>query len=153
MSQNDIRLEPTDMVATPNDPTISGVFPQNVYELYWVANYDNGDKLEQFNADGTENQYKDINRERLIRFDMVEKQTKKVVYALYLHDGQQLIFRRRTLKKINRPDTVIFLIGYQMTVMLGSGSKQIVVINYIHPDGSIALDGARSNLELHNFEY
>lgn len=140
----------------PNDKTISQTFPQNVFELEWRAVYDDDTVLNQFTIkDGNriENKYRDINRERLVRFDMVNPRTQKAHFALYLREGQQLIFRRRTLKKINQPDTVIFLVGYQQTFMTGSGPLNHVVINYIHPDGSIALDGARSNLELLDFEY
>lgn len=126
--------------------------PQIVKELYWVANYINDTSLKQF-QDSKEMKYEDIDRERLVRFDLIDKITDKPVYSLYLRDGQKLIFRRRTLKKINRPDVVIFLVGYQMTIMTNSGPKNIVVINYLHPDGSIALDGPRNNLELLDFEY
>lgn len=139
-----------------NDITISKVFPQKVFELNWRAVYDDDTVLNQFEGEGEnrkENKYKDINRERLVRFDMVNPATGKAHYALYLREGQQLIFRRRTLKKINQPDTVIFLVGYQQTVMANTGPLNQVVINYIHPDGSIALDGARNNLELLDFEY
>lgn len=141
---------------SPNDKTISQVFAQNVFELEWRAVYDDDTILNQFEVkDGKriENKYKDINRERLVRFDMINPKTGKAYLALFIREGQQLIFRRRTLKKIAHPDTVIFLVGYQQTFMTGAGPKNQVVINYIHPDGSIALDGARSNLELLDFEY
>lgn len=124
---------------------------QIVRELYWIANYIDGSKLEQF-QDGRENKYIDIDRERLQRFDLIDNNTKRPIYALYLHDGQALIYRRRTLKKMGQPDTVIFLVGYQMTVMTNIGAKNIVVINYFHSDGSVSLDGARNNLELLSFE-
>lgn len=143
--------------SSPSDPTISKTFHnQNVVELEWKAIYDDHSFLTQFEGEGEnrkEHRYQDINRERLVRFDMINPKTNKAVFALYLRDGQQLIFRRRTLKKILVPDTVIFLVGYQLRIMAGAGPLTQVVINYIHPDGSIALDGARSNLELYDFEY
>lgn len=133
------------------DVVLSNNLPQNALNLMWVANYDDETKLYQFEA-GKENKYADINRERLVRFDMVNRDTNKPIYAMYLREGQQLIFRRRTLKKINQPDTVIFLVGYKQTFMTLSGPRTNIVMNYIHPDGSIALDGSRDNLELLSLE-
>ena len=142
---------------SPFDKTISKTFSkQNVKELYWRANYEDGSFLEQFTGEGEtrkESKYADINRETLVRFDLISVETNKAIYAVYIREGQQLIFRRRTLKRLNTPDTVIFLVGYQQVFMTGSGPRNNIVINYIHPDGSIALDGARSNLELLNFEH
>ena len=124
-------------------------------ELYWVANYSDKTRFEQFNAEGKERKYADIDRGRLVRFDMVDKETNKAVYAMYIHAGQRLIFRRRTLKQISREGIntiVVFLVGYQETVMTLNGAKNITVINYIHPDGSISLDDHRNNLEMLDFE-
>lgn len=117
-------------------------------ELYWVANYIDGSKLTQFEG-GVEKKYVDIDRDNLVRFDLLDFDTNKPVYSLYLHDGQKLIFRRRTLMQIGKPPVIIFLVGYQLTVLTNSGPKNIVVINYIHEDGSISLDGTRDNLELY----
>jgi hypothetical protein len=123
-------------------------------KLYWVANYSNGEKLTQFSPEGLERKYADINREILTRFDLINQETKKAVYSLYLREGQQLIFRRRTLIPLSGgPRVTIYLVGYQMTIMALSGALNLVVINYIHEDGSIALDGARNNLELLDFEH
>lgn len=122
-------------------------------ELYWVANYSNGEKFEQFSTEGLERKYEDIDREKLERFDMLEKGSNKTVYSLYLREGQRLIFRRRTLIDVaSGKRVVIFLVGYQMTVMAMGGPKNLIVINYLHEDGSVALDGARDNLQLLNFE-
>ena len=120
-------------------------------ELYWIANYSDKTVLRQF-FDGKENSYQDIDRNRLERFDLLDWDTNKPVYSLYLREGQRLIFRRRTLKQIGKPDVTIFLVGYQIIVFTEGGPKSIVVINYLHEDGSIALDGPRNNLELLSFE-
>lgn len=115
--------------------------------LTWVANYKNGTRLEQF-QNGKEQKYADIDRELLERFDLVDQNTGNVVYAVYLREGERLIYRRRTLKKINQPDVLVYLVGWHKTIMTNSGPKNMVVLNYIHQDGSIALDGARNNLQL-----
>lgn len=122
-------------------------------ELEWVANYIDGTKLRRFRPEGGENKYADIDVDKLERFDLVNTQTKKVVYALYLREGQKLIYRRRTFRRMDgSPDVVVYLVGYNMTIMTNAGPKAIIVINYIHPDGSIALDGPRNNLKLLAFE-
>ena len=121
--------------------------------LYWVANYIGGEKFEQYSPDGLERRYQDIDRDKLERFDLMDTVTMKAVYSVYLREGQRLIYRRRTLKPLNgAPDVVIYLVGWQMTMMMNSGPRTLVVINYIHEDGSIALDGARNNLQLLPFE-
>jgi len=125
--------------------------PVKYLNLEWVANYIDATELRQF-QDGKESKYTDINRDKLYRFDMVDRDTKQTVYSLYLRDGQRLIFRRRTLKKVNVGDVVVFLVGYQQTFMTNMGPKNVTVINYIHPDGSISLDGPRNNLELYPHE-
>jgi hypothetical protein len=122
-------------------------------DLYWVANYEDGNKLEQFSPEGKERRYADIGRDKLTRFDMVEKKTAKAIFSVYLRQGQRLIYRRRSLINMNGGERVIvYLVGWQMTVMTNSGPRNITAINYIHQDGSIALDDSRDNLELLDFE-
>ena len=47
---------------------------------------------------------------------------------------------------------IVYLVGWQMNIFTNSGIKNMVVINYIHEDGSIALDGSRNNLQLLEIE-
>lgn len=125
-------------------------------DLYWRAVYNDNSEFHQYNEDGSENKYFDIDRERLMRFDLLDKATDKPVYALWLNTGQQLIYRRRTLKPViptpENPEQVIFLVGYKQTIITPMGPHSIVIINYIYEDGSVALDGARDNLELFPIE-
>lgn len=125
-----------------------------VRELYWIAVYADGTKLYQFDDKGNEYKYADIDREKLVRFDIVSKEEKRIIYSMYLREGQRLIFRRRTLKPLDqrKPTVVIFLVGWQMTIPTPSGMKNVTAINYFHPDGSIALDGDRDNIELLEME-
>lgn len=120
--------------------------------LYWVANYITNQQLKQFNEDGTENNYKDIDRSLLRRFDMVESDTDKPIHSLYLDAGQSLIFRRRTFKKVGKPDVIVYLVGYLEKIITPAGVHNKIVITYIHPDGSTSLDGARNDLELLDIE-
>jgi hypothetical protein len=121
--------------------------------LTWKAVYEDKTELNQFASNGIENKYKDINREKLVRFDMINTFTGKAIYSIYLRDGKSLIYRRRTLMTVGIPEPVIvYLVGWRETVMTLSGPKNFVTINYIHEDGSISLDGPRNNLELLDFE-
>lgn len=121
-------------------------------ELIWVANYNNNEVFRQFD-NGKENKYEDIDRERLVRFDLYDSLTDKPVYSLYIHSGRQLIFRKRNFIFMNAaPTQIVFIVGFSITFMTASGPKREIVLNYIHPDGSIALDDARSNIQLLPFE-
>ena len=133
-----------------------------INELYWVANYIDGSKLTQYEGVTgfdyeKENKYADIDRDRLNRFDLIKTETGKPVYSVYVHEGQKLIYRRRTLRPViptpQNPVTIIYLVGYQMNIMTNSGIRNFIVINYIHEDGSIALDGPRNNLQLLPLEF
>lgn len=124
-------------------------------ELYWRAVYSDGEELLQYEG-GKENKYPNIDRERLQRFDLLDFMTNKPVYSLWINEGEQLIFRRRTLKPAvpspTRPEQVIYMVGYKYTYITNSGVRNRVIINYIYEDGSVALDGARDNLELYPIE-
>lgn len=117
-------------------------------EITWRAVYDDEKILTQYNADGSDNKYADIDRDRLDHFDLIRKG--KVFYSLFLHEGQRLIYRRRTLIKMRTLDgveqdrEVIYLVGYQTTI----GGQNLVVLNYIYRGGRVELDNSRSNIEL-----
>lgn len=121
--------------------------------LTWRAVYRDNKALPQYNADGTENAYKDIDRYRLRRFDLLDGD-EKIVYSVYIHTGQRLIFRRRNLITIGRVGLgekgrkVVYIVGWQMTVKTPTKLRNIASINYIHEDGRVELDDSRSNLEL-----
>lgn len=129
-------------------------------ELYWRAVYNDGTFLMQYemkNGKQIENKYPNINREKLERFDLLDYTTNKVVFALFIHEGWKLIYRRRTLKRFNAnqqfPDQVIWLVGYKEDILTNSGIRSRKVINYLYEDGSVALDDERENLELYQIEY
>lgn len=129
-------------------------------DLYWRAVYEDKSFLMQYETKKgkqVENKYPAIDREKLVRFDLLDFETNKAVYSLWLNEGQKLIYRRRTLKEVNFrthqiKNYVVWIVGYQHTIMTGSGPRNFVVCNYIYEDGSIALDGARDNLELYPIE-
>lgn len=119
--------------------------------LQWKAVYDDGSSLPQYNEEGIENKYKDINRNSLARFDMVDVDKGKTLLSVYFPriTTRRLIFRRRTLLDVmSGKKVIVFLVGWQETYFTTAGVRNFTVINYIHEDGSISLDGARRNLLL-----
>jgi hypothetical protein len=114
--------------------------------ISWKAIYKDDTSLPQYNGDGTENHYQDIDRWKLVRFELHKNNIP--FYALYLHRGQRLIYRMRVFKPLNKPDVIVYMVGWQETIETKNGSRNITVINYIHPDGSVSLDDSRNNLQL-----
>lgn len=80
--------------------------------INWIAQYNDGVVLSQFNEDGTENKYSDIDRERLERFVLLDGDQVRIV--LNMDHGKKLIYRRRVAKSVlnNLIDTV-HIVGYQ----------------------------------------
>lgn len=65
----------------------------------WKAIYPDGESLEQFNEDGSENGYLKIDRSKLTHFVLSDSVTGKSKIILHLQPGQQLIHRRRVVQK------------------------------------------------------
>lgn len=123
--------------------------------LTWKAVYGNGEILTQYNEDGTENKYKDILRHELINFDLIDENG-KTVYRLFLHENQRLIFRRRNYirlsNQVGQEKHIVYLIGWQMTVLTMAGERNITAINYIYEDGSVSLDDAKDTYDTQGIE-
>lgn len=114
--------------------------------LTWKALYVGGETLSQYNEDGTENKYRDIERHKLINFDLLDVNG-KTVHRTFLREGQRLIFRRRNFIRLSdqseQQKHMIYLVGWQMTLLTMGGPKNVTALNYIYEDGSVALDDAR----------
>ncbi len=103
--------------------------------LEWVAVYNDGSILRQFNDDGTENRYGDIDRKRLSEFHLVARDEDRIVLAYALEPGQRLIYRKRySMSGITgEKNWVIYIVGWQQTI----NGKNIQNVSFIFPDGSI----------------
>lgn len=78
--------------------------------LTWEAFYTTG-SLSQYNEDGTENKYTDINRNILTRFLLKDT---KVRFVLNLDTDKKLIYRKRIAKSLmNNVKETVYIIGYQ----------------------------------------
>lgn len=124
--------------------------------LSWKAVYYDDSELLQY-SDGVENRYKDIDRDKLKRFDIINEDKKKTILSVYFpkDENRQLIYRRRTFVEMGpegQKRVIVYLVGWRQTYMTLVGPRNQIVINYIHEDGSISLDGARDNLEILKLE-
>lgn len=127
--------------------------------LTWKAIYHDGEGnltpevFAQYNPDKTENAYKDIDRFKLGRFDLVDE-SGKTVHSTYIHGNQRLVFRRRNFITVGgQLKGTMYIVGWVQTVTTPNGNKDIYAFNYVHEDGSVALDNHRENIELLPEEY
>lgn len=128
-------------------------------DYVWRAVYQDGEgnltdkTLDQYEYGGKENKYADIDRFKLGRFDLINKEG-KVVFSIYIHQDQRLIFRRRNFIKLDGTRWLVYLVGWQMTFFMGNGQeKNITSLAYVFPDGSVAFDDNRNSLQLLPEEY
>lgn len=118
--------------------------------MKWVAVYNDDTFLTQFNEDGSENRYEDIDRNRLTHFAMLNENNKPILVVEIERPTQKLIFRRRTfIDLVGKIKGIIFLVGWHENI----GGKSIKAINYIYPNGKIVLAGAKDDLELVKEEF
>jgi len=68
---------------------------------YWKAIYGDGTALSQYNADGSTNGYRDIDRDRLVCFALCQVNSDKPIVVLHFSLGQRLIYRRRIAQTIS----------------------------------------------------
>ena len=119
--------------------------------IYWKANYTNGTSLCQFEEDGTENKYPDIDRYKLASFEIRKAAAGELLdrlfFKMYLEPGRRLIYRRRVREKMRfgktKPELVkgstetIYLVGWQATI----GGRSVQDIVYVFEDGHVELAG------------
>lgn len=117
---------------------------------YWIARYNDGTQLTQYESDGHEHNYGDIDRSKLESFIICQKAQalghvfsidlairEKVIFHLHLEPEQRLIYRRRTHKTPSGDDMVTYLVGWQQTVK----GKNVQALFLIHDDGTIEAQG------------
>lgn len=94
--------------------------------LRWAAVYNDGSHLPQYNEDGSENKYTDINRDILKQFLLLDETS--VRFILNLKPEYKLIYRRRTaIKMDSKVKGIIHIVGYQQNINGGN----IQYINFI----------------------
>ena len=95
--------------------------------ISWKAVYSDGTFLFQHNEDGTENKYYDIDRKKLIAFEVYKD--KNLILLRHLEPGQRLIFRQRCAFSTKGDEIRVFLVGWQQTI----NGKNIQEIAYVFP--------------------
>lgn len=103
----------------------------------WVARYNDGTSLSQYNEDGSENSYFDIDRRKLSSFELTNS-AGGFLLCLHLDPDQRLIFRRRVMKRSGYADVVVYLVGWQMSL----GGRNVQSISYLTEKGEIHVAGA-----------
>jgi hypothetical protein len=108
-------------------------------ELEWIVVYEDGSELWQYQEDGTESKYSDIDRKRLAEFHLRIKGEEKTVLAQAIEPGQRLIYRKRHSMSgvTGEKNWTIHLLGWQQTV----NGQNIQSISWVFPDGSIINTG------------
>jgi hypothetical protein len=102
----------------------------------WIAHY--GDEsLTQYNADGTENLYKDIDRTRLTAFSLVRDGN--ILVRIHLSPDKRLIYRRRVEVRPGHDDVRLSLAGWQKTI--NGENIQSVVCVFDHLNTIEVIDG------------
>jgi hypothetical protein len=101
-------------------------------DMKWVAEYATGG-LPQYNEDGSQNNYKDIDRSRLKRFALYK--LNRVVFVLHISQGQSLIYRRRVAWcPLSGSQEQVWIIGTTKKV---KGGTSIHDLHLIFNDGHI----------------
>ena len=95
--------------------------------LTWVAIYNDGSQLPQYNEDKSENKYTDIKRYILKQFLLWDGTD--VRFVLNLRPTLKLIYRRRVAMSMdNKIKNIIHIIGYQQNI----AGKNIQHLNFIN---------------------
>lgn len=105
--------------------------------IQWVAAYKNGSELRQYNADGSENSYANIDRSQLESFALLDGEHPVVRYH-FDSPGLRLICRRRVYKRSDNVEAAFFLAGWQKNVG-GEVLQSISVVGQL-PDGSLSVE-------------
>lgn len=116
----------------------------------WKAVYEDGSELSQYNEDGSENKYPDIERSKLVRFALLQFHSAQPCVILHLNKNQRLIYRRRValrfgLKDVNiKQKETIHLIGYQELI----NGRNVQTICFVFEDGHIEIiDGFKKKTQ------
>lgn len=80
-------------------------------ETFWMAGYNDGTQLIQYEPDGSENKYTDIERSKLIQFILFREDTPLIV--IHLDSNKKLIYRMRRALNNKGYEEVVFLAGWQ----------------------------------------
>lgn len=106
----------------------------------WKAVYDDDTKLSQFNSDGSENKYTDIDRSKLVQFVLSFDTVPKLV--IHLDKSKRLIYRRRVAMNSGGIIQVVWLAGWQEK----RNGINVQSVSFLFEDGHVeVVDGFKEN--------
>lgn len=83
--------------------------------MRWKAVYNDGTFLSQYNEDGSENKYGDIDRLKLVQFQLIASD--KPLVIVHLDPAKKLIYRRRVAQHVTGfkagTKEVVYIVGWQ----------------------------------------
>lgn len=107
--------------------------------IAWQAVYSDATFLNQYNENGSENKYTDIDRVKLTEFRLFNSDTGDLRFSVMLEDGQRLVYRKRVFMKSDDQQILVYLVGWQMTV----NGTNVQSIAYIPENGSSVVMGGK----------
>jgi hypothetical protein len=106
----------------------------------WLAIYIDGTTLQQYNADGSENKYLNIERDKLKQFVLLRDNEPKVV--IHVDQNKKLIYRMRTAANNKGIIERVYLAGWQQR----TNGMNTQMISFLFEDGHIEIvDKFREN--------
>lgn len=108
-------------------------------QIFWKAIYNDGTYLVSSEEPGS-NHYGKIDRSKLIAFDILDKETEKLIFRLVLEPEQRLIYRKRNYQDVisgGEKLMEIIMVGWQQTI----NGKNIQSISHIFDDGHVEQAG------------
>ena len=109
--------------------------------VYWKAIYSDETCFNQYNEDGSENLYKDIDRTKLDCFILMNEE--KTILVIHLDDKKKLICRRRIAIGLdNNIQHVVWIAGWQENRQ----GMNVQMVCFVFDDGHIeVLDRFKEN--------
>ncbi len=104
--------------------------------MNWQAQYNDGSGLSQFEEDGKENKYADIDRNRIDSFALYLDDG-RLAFRLWLDPGQRLIYRRRVEISTGCDPFAVYLCGWQRTI----AGENVQSVAYVTECGEVHLAG------------
>lgn len=101
--------------------------------ISWKAIYEDGESLSQFDQNGDENKYTDIERKRLMQF--VLYRDKIPIIVIHLGGGKRLIYRMRRAQDTHGNQEVVYLAGWQEK----QNGKNIQMISFLFKSGRVEI--------------
>lgn len=96
----------------------------SINSVKWIAYYGT-EQFAQYNEDGSENKYADIDRSRLTAFSLVKDGN--LLVRFHFEPDMRLIYRRRVEMRPGQGMTVCYLAGWQKTIN-GTNTQSIACV-------------------------